>query len=283
MAEGLPRRLRLAFMLQVAIVSLVIVSGTWVTVILARLVWVFPMAYLVPWLLPRLRRREGGHPPVRAVTLASWCGVRGAVSLAAALSIPLTLPDGSPFPGRLEVIACTLVVILVTLIGRIALPGRIPGALAAVIAGTLVYAVERALGGGGAAGLAAGGRMEQSIYPDPYGADAWDDARTGRVYVHIVNSMLYEQITGRKAPDTPVTAKTYAEHGYPWYDLYDEHLGDVEPSEVLAGVKSVKEMDAEKGFGPQQDDDPVDVPDHLVHKAHVKTPKGVVADGDWSR
>ena len=106
---------------------------------------------------------------------------------------------------------------------------------------------------------------------------------TGRVYVHIVNSMLYEQITGRKAPDTPVTARTYAEHGYPWFDLYDEHLGDVDPSEALAGVKSVKEMDAEKGFKPQQDDDPVHVPDHVVQKAHVPTPKDAVRDGDWSR
>ncbi|MGH9869577.1 MAG: Na+/H+ antiporter [Candidatus Polarisedimenticolia bacterium] len=88
------------------------------TVILARLVWVFPGAYLPVWLLPGLRRREGGYPPLRAVVLGSWCGVRGAVSLAAALSIPLTLPDGSPFPGRLEIIACTLVVILVTLIGQ---------------------------------------------------------------------------------------------------------------------------------------------------------------------
>jgi hypothetical protein len=137
--------------------------------------------------------------------------------------------------------------------------------------------------GGAEMGLAAGGRMEQSIYPDPHGADTWSNTKTGRVYVHIVNSMLYQQITGRRAPHTPVTAKTYAEHGYPWYDLYDEHLGDVDPSETLAGVKSVKEKDAEKGFAPQQDDDPVSVPDHVVHKEHVPTPEGVVADGDWSR
>jgi hypothetical protein len=132
-------------------------------------------------------------------------------------------------------------------------------------------------------GLSAGGQMEQSIYPDPYGPDTWDHARTGRVYVHIVNSMLYEQITGRKAPSTPITARTYAEHGYPWFDLYDEHLGDVDPSEVLAGVKSVNEIDAEKGFEPQQDDDPVHVPDHVVRKLHVSQPKDVVADGDWTR
>jgi hypothetical protein len=132
-------------------------------------------------------------------------------------------------------------------------------------------------------GIAAGGRMEQSIFPDPHGPTTWDNARTGRVYVHIVNSMLYEQITGRKAPDTPVTARTYAEHGYPWFDLYDEHLGDVDPAEALAGVKSIKEIDQEKGFKPQQDDDPVHVPDHVVKKLHVSTPKGAVRDGDWSR
>jgi monovalent cation/hydrogen antiporter len=87
-------------------------------VILARFVWIFPGAYLPLWLSPRLRRREGGYPSVRGVILASWCGVRGAVSLAAALSIPLTLMDGSPFPGHAEIVACTLVVILVTLIGQ---------------------------------------------------------------------------------------------------------------------------------------------------------------------
>ena len=135
-------------------------------------------------------------------------------------------------------------------------------------------------------GLGAGGRMQQSIYPDPYGADTWDDTRTGRVYVHIVNSMLYEEITGQKPPATPVTARTYADHGYPWFDLYDEHLGDLDPSETFGGVKSIKEFDEEQGFGPQQDDDPVGIPKHLVKKLHpVKPPKerDVVRDGDWSR
>lgn len=87
-------------------------------VILARLVWIFPNAYLPLWLSARLRRHEGGYPSIRAVVLASWCSVRGAVSLAAALSIPLILPNGTPFPGRSEIVACTLVVILVTLIGQ---------------------------------------------------------------------------------------------------------------------------------------------------------------------
>jgi hypothetical protein len=135
-------------------------------------------------------------------------------------------------------------------------------------------------------GIAPGGRMEQSIYPDPHGPDTWDNRKTGRVYVHIVNSMLYEQITRLAPPATPITARMYAEHGYPWFDLYDEQLGDVDPSQALAGVKSIKEMDAAKGFKPQQDDDPVHVPDHVVKKLHVPKSakrKDVVADGDWSR
>jgi CPA1 family monovalent cation:H+ antiporter len=90
-----------------------------VAVILSRMIWIYPNAYLPLWLWPRLRRREGGFPALKAVTLVSWCGVRGAVSLAAALSLPLALADGRPFPGREQIVACTLAVILVTLIGQV--------------------------------------------------------------------------------------------------------------------------------------------------------------------
>lgn len=88
-------------------------------VIVARIVWAFPSGYLPPALVPRLRALEGGYPDLGSVTIGAWCGVRGAVSLAAALSVPHVLPtDGAPFPGRSEIIACTLVVILVTLLGQ---------------------------------------------------------------------------------------------------------------------------------------------------------------------
>jgi len=87
-------------------------------VVLARVVWIFPGAYVPLWLWPRLRAIEGGYPSPRAVTLAAWCGVRGAVSLAAALAVPAALPDGSDFPGRSAIVACTLAVILITLLGQ---------------------------------------------------------------------------------------------------------------------------------------------------------------------
>lgn len=86
------------------------------TVVLARIAWTFSAGYGSLWLSPESRRREGGYPRMRNVLLVSWAGVRGVVSLAAALSLPQSMGDGAPFPGRQEIIACTLFVILVTLL-----------------------------------------------------------------------------------------------------------------------------------------------------------------------
>src|SRR5262249_31530483 len=111
-----PGRLRQAFETVPGIALDAFLIGA--AVIAARFVWVLPGAYVPLWLLPGLRRREGGYPSWQGVVLASWCGVRGAVSLAAALSIPALLPDGAAFPGRAEIVACTLVAILMTLVGQ---------------------------------------------------------------------------------------------------------------------------------------------------------------------
>lgn len=89
-----------------------------VAVILTRITWCFASGYASLKLFPMLRAREGGYYDPRHLTLISWCGLRGVVSLAAALAVPRLLPDGSPFPGRAEVQACTLLVILATLIGQ---------------------------------------------------------------------------------------------------------------------------------------------------------------------
>ena len=59
--------------------------------------------------------------------------------------------------------------------------------------------------GGVQMGLAAGGKMKQKIYPDPFGLDAWDLTNYGTVTVHIANSEQYEAITGH-APPTPISA-----------------------------------------------------------------------------
>jgi Na+/H+ antiporter len=97
------------------------ISGT---AILARVVWVIPATYL-PFCFLSVRKSEV-RPPMSRVLVVGWAGMRGTVTLAAAMSIPLFLPDGSPFPGRdiviflaFGVIATTLVVQGMTLEGLI--------------------------------------------------------------------------------------------------------------------------------------------------------------------
>jgi len=85
-------------------------------VVLLRFVWVFPATYL-PQKLSRSGERSPS-PPWQYPLLVSWTGMRGAVSLAAALSIPLTTDAGEAFPGREVIIFCTYAVILVTLLGE---------------------------------------------------------------------------------------------------------------------------------------------------------------------
>jgi monovalent cation/hydrogen antiporter len=87
-------------------------------VILVRLLWIFPASYLPRLLFKSIRDRDP-YPSWRHVTLIGWTGMRGVVSLAAALAIPLTLdrtPDGLPFPGRDLILFLTFIVILATLV-----------------------------------------------------------------------------------------------------------------------------------------------------------------------
>ena len=87
-----------------------------VVAMVVRLAWVFPGAYLPRLVRGLLRRRPGPIPPWRNVAIVGWCGMRGIVSLAAALALPLTLTDGSPFPGRDLLVFLAFVVIFVTLV-----------------------------------------------------------------------------------------------------------------------------------------------------------------------
>jgi CPA1 family monovalent cation:H+ antiporter len=83
----------------------------------ARLVWMFPGAYVPRWIDNRLGCRTP-YPPLRQVVVVGWAGMRGAVSLAAALALPLTTADGRPFPGRDLIQFFTFAVILATLVGQ---------------------------------------------------------------------------------------------------------------------------------------------------------------------
>ncbi len=91
-------------------------------VVATRFIWMFPAVYLPRWLSASLRRRDPS-PPWQWTFMLGFVGVRGVVSLAAALAIPLTTAAGAPFPDRDSILFVTFGLIVVTLIGEgLALP-----------------------------------------------------------------------------------------------------------------------------------------------------------------
>ena len=85
------------------------------TAIAIRLLWVPVVAWLPRALSPALAARDP-MPSWQTLFLVGWSGLRGIVSLAAALALPLTLADGTPLPFRSELILLTFIVILATLV-----------------------------------------------------------------------------------------------------------------------------------------------------------------------
>lgn len=86
-------------------------------VIVVRFLWVFPATYLPRWLFPALAARDPS-PDWRVPFIIAFTGVRGVVSLAAALSVPVAIATNVAFPGRDRVLVFTFVVIVVTLIAQ---------------------------------------------------------------------------------------------------------------------------------------------------------------------
>jgi CPA1 family monovalent cation:H+ antiporter len=96
-------------LLSAAIVSAVVIA--------ARFIWMYPTTYVPRWLFASIRRKDPSPPWTYPFALA-FTGVRGIVSLAAALAIPFVTADGAPFPHRDLILFLTFSVILVTLVGQ---------------------------------------------------------------------------------------------------------------------------------------------------------------------
>ncbi len=84
-------------------------------VVITRILWFFTVPYLVRLLDRRASQRERRIPASNRFVIA-WSGMRGAVSLAAALALPLTVNSGAPFPDRDLILFLTFAVILSTLV-----------------------------------------------------------------------------------------------------------------------------------------------------------------------
>jgi Na+/H+ antiporter len=88
-----------------------------VVVVITRFIWMYPATYLPRWLFPAIRRRDP-YPPWQHPFLLAFTGIRGIVSLAAALAIPFKIADGSTFPDRDLILILVFCVIFVTLVGE---------------------------------------------------------------------------------------------------------------------------------------------------------------------
>ena len=94
----------------------------WAAVNLVRIAWVFPGANLRALLFRKVREREG-MPNPREVFIVGWAGLRGSVTMAAALSIPLVIGNATPFPGRdLLVFLAATTILLTLLVNGLTLP-----------------------------------------------------------------------------------------------------------------------------------------------------------------
>jgi Na+/H+ antiporter len=102
-----------AFPLQDILFATLLVA---VIIIIARFAWTYPATYLPRMWINRHGIRDPA-PTWRATFVIAFTGVRGAVSLAAALALPFALPDGEGFPYRDLILFVSFGVIFITLIG----------------------------------------------------------------------------------------------------------------------------------------------------------------------
>ncbi|UBF30355.1 hypothetical protein K9N68_34690 (plasmid) [Kovacikia minuta CCNUW1] len=113
-------------------------------------------------------------------------------------------------------------------------------------------------------GVGAGGVIQQKIYPDPYGLDTWDEDNYGRIFIHILNSLQFQALTGQEPPPTPIAANTYTEYGLPWFALYDETKVGLAASDPLNQAKTISERDTETAHSAE------DTPSFAVPESQIK-------------
>ena len=101
-------------------------------------------------------------------------------------------------------------------------------------------------------GIARGGKIKQQIMEDTYGAESWDEAAFREVVIHIVNSEVYQHITGREAPPSPITAEQYHRYKIPWYSDYKEKAPALSPVAVFKRILSVGQIDKNRGVAKEE-------------------------------
>jgi hypothetical protein len=129
-------------------------------------------------------------------------------------------------------------------------------------------------------GMAAGGAIEQQIFADEFGLDAWDLTRGDRVFVHLLNALAWETVTGQRPPASPATPERYKREGYAWFDYYVEGAATLGGDAALSGVKSAAEMAALGGPNILPDNEDT-TPAKVVSIPIPSKPQGNIPPGAW--
>jgi len=132
-------------------------------------------------------------------------------------------------------------------------------------------------------GLAAGGRMRQTIYPDLFDLEDWDEAASDRVFITLLHAKDWKAITGEAAPNEPPTAKEYSKAGLPWFDYYSTDQAALPGGIMLGGIKSLANLFKEKTGAtlPHAQDVQTGAPQPLGPRR--KGPRPVQSGSSWDR
>lgn len=130
-------------------------------------------------------------------------------------------------------------------------------------------------------GLAAGGRMKQQVFEDPYDINDWDLTQRSRCFIHLANSLIWKAITKQDPPNPPLTAAHYSQSGMPWFDYYTDDWKSLDGTDKLQGLKSVLEMGLQKGVHILPENLSVDFKSDQVHVLGPQKRKEEVRAGSW--
>jgi hypothetical protein len=126
-------------------------------------------------------------------------------------------------------------------------------------------------------GLAAGGKMVQQVFKDPYGLGVWSKTAKSRCFVHMCNSLGWQHLTGALPPHPPMTAAHYNGSHYPWFAFYEDGAASHAGTDKLKGLKSVAQIQKETQVPILPENQSVQPAKTVV----LKSSKSAVRDGVW--